>query len=472
MNPLLCTLTEEQNSLLIELFERGSMRSLEHCVANIDALADFQTLAIAYGIITKSCLLNIDTGLGKTLMAAGIINILRAMKPSLKWVYLCQCSNLKTTSTKLQKHLFRSNVIYCDSTESRILDTFFSRKAINADVLVLSYEAITQASVESFLFKNRDVFQGIILDESQMLSNLTSHTSRLISAIINSCTYKYMLSATPLRISVEQVVNQIYMLDREMFSQVPMSSFLNNFRVWNDGKVIGYKNLDELQCLLMTRMLSFSRSELEIRGNYTPIMDLCPSGLPDESRMDDVVNYKLEPYGNTMLKLINIIKEYQRQGKRGLIYANRNRLKSAIRKALRNEGIPCDILDGTHTATQKAKGVVHQQFLNKELDVLITNVTTGKDLPCDYIIFYELTFDYKQMLGRGERGLEGVALDVRFILTDTLAEMQFFYLNVYQRGLLLEKLCDKDLPELHGAMKQLEAKLTERGVNLDDLCNQ
>ena len=129
-------------------------------------------------------------------------------------------------------------------------------------------------------------------------------------------------------------------------------------------------------------------------------------------------------------------------------------------------------MDGTHTATQKAKGAVHQQFLNKELDVLITNVTTGKDLPCDYIIFYELTFDYKQMLGRGERGLEGVALDVRFILTDTLAEMQFFYLNVYQRGLLLEKLCDKDLPELHGAMKQLEAKLIERGVNLDDLRNQ
>lgn len=472
MNSLICTLTDEQREQLIALFERGSMQSLSHCVKEVDSLAGFQTLAIAYSIITKQCLLNIDTGLGKTLIAAGIINVLRAKKPTLKWIYLCQCSNLKTTATKLQKHLFSSNVVYCDSTESRIVNTFFTRKAINADVIVLSYEAITQSAVEGFLFKNREVYQGIILDESQMLSNLTSHTSRLISAIMHSCCYRYMLSATPLRISAEQAVNQIYMLDPDMFSQVTMSTFMNQFRVWNDGEVIGYKNLEELQYLLMTRMLSFSRSELGIRGNYTPIMELCTCGLPEDAKTPEVIDYKEEPYGNTMLQLIADAKAYKEQGKHGLIYVNRNRLKSAVKKALLDNGITCDIMDGTHTSTQKAKDIAHQKFLNREVDILITNVTTGKDLPCDFIIFYELTFDYKQMLGRGERGLSGAALDVRFILTDTLAEMQFFYLNVYQRGVLLEKLCNKDLPELHGAMQQLEQKLYEKGVDLDGLRNQ
>ena len=472
MNSLISTLTDSQRELLIKLFERGSMNNLAQCVKGIDSLAGFQTLAIAYSIITEKCLLNIDTGLGKTLIASGIMNILSAQKPALKWVYLCQCSNLETTANKLKSHLFSSNVVYCDSTESRIVNTFFTRKAINANVIILSYEAITQPEVEGFLFKNRDLFQGIVLDESQILSNLTSHTSRLIAAIMNSCHYRYMLSATPLRISAEQVVNQIQMLDPDMFSQTAISSFMNNFRVWHDGEVVGYKDLDELQYLLMTRMLSFSRSELGMRGEYTPIMELCASGLDNEARTPDIIDYKEDPYSNTMLRLVKDIKAYQQQGKRGIIYANRNRLKKAISRALTNNGICCDIMDGTHTSTQKAKAIVHQRFLNKELDVLITNVTTGKDLPCDYIIFYELTFDYKQMLGRGERGLQGAALDVKFILTDSLAEMKFFYLNVFQRGVLLEKLCDKDLPELHGAMHQLEQKLAQKGVDLSGLCNQ
>ena len=176
------------------------------------------------------------------------------------------------------------------------------------------------------------------------------------------------------------------------------------------------------------------------------------------------------PY--VLFKILDLIKKYKAEGKHGLIYANRNTIKKAVKAALETEDLVVDIMDGTHTATQKKKDVVQKKFLNRELDVLITNVTTGKDLPCDYIIFYELTFDYKQMIGRGERGLQGVDLDVHFILTDSTYEMRFFYTNVYQRGILLEQLCGKDLPELHGALDQLEAELKRKGVDLNDLFNE
>lgn len=76
------------------------------------------------------------------------------------------------------------------------------------------------------------------------------------------------------------------------------------------------------------------------------------------------------------------------------------------------------------------------------------------------------------MIGRGERGLDGVDLDVLFIITDSVYEMRFFYANVYQRGILLEKLCGKDLPELHGAVEQLEHKLEEKGISIKDLFEQ
>ena len=162
---LLNTLSKQQIVDLQSLFNRGSMNILNNCVKGVDSLADFQSVAVAFGVITKACLPNIDTGLGKTLIAAGIMNVLRASKPKLRWVYLCQCGNLKTTADKLSSYLYNANLVYCDSTEAEILRTFLSRRAANADVLVLSYEAIVQPEVEGFLFKNRDIFQGIFLDE-------------------------------------------------------------------------------------------------------------------------------------------------------------------------------------------------------------------------------------------------------------------------------------------------------------------
>lgn len=463
------TLTVGQIDLLRELFDRGSLDSLKHCVRDIDALDYFQTAAIAYALIAERCLLNIDTGLGKTLIAAGIMNVASTISSSLKWIYICQCSNLRTTAEKLKRCLYNKNLVYCDSTEEAILDTFFTLKCRNADVLVLSYEAVVQPSVEQFLFTNRASFKGIFLDESQMLSNLTSHTSRLVSAIINSCRYRILLSATPLRISVEQVINQIYMIDRAMFEDVNMQTFLNQFRVWSDRAIIGYRNLEYLQGMLMPRMLSISRSELQMRGNYTPMLYTCASALPDTACITEVINYKMLTTSSTMIRLVALIAEYKKAGKRGIIYANRNILKQALYDGLKKAGFSVSIMDGSTTNTQKKKSEVHQKFLNKELEVLITNITTGKDLPCDYIIFYELTFDYKQMVGRGERGLSGSDLDIVFVLTDSLYEMRFFYANVYQRGLLLEKLCGKEMPELHEAVKQLESKLKAKGLDLTEL---
>lgn len=466
------TLTQEQRNLLADLFERGSLDTLKHCVNSIDELDFFQTIAIGYAVIAKACILNIDTGLGKTLIAAGIMNVIHTIQPRLHWVYLCQCSNLKTTADKLTKHLYDMQVLYCDSTEAAVLENFCFNKALAADVIVLSYEAITVQVVESFLFNNKNLFKGVFLDESQILSNLTSYTSRLISAIINTADYKIFLSATPLRVSVEQVVNQLYMLDRKMFDGITLSSFLNQYRVWSNKEIIGYKNLDHLEFQLMERMLSLSRTDLDIRGEYTPHMHICPTSLTEDAKVLDIVDYKCNRFSSTMQLLVQLIKDYKCKGKHGLLYINRNVLKTAVGDYLAEEGIAVDILDGTHTSSQKKKDKVHQMFLLGNLDILITNITTGKDLPCDYIIFYELTFDYKQMIGRGERGLQGHNLDIHFILTDSLYEMRFFYVNVYQRGVLLEQLCGKDLPELHNALQQLENNLRNKGVGLDDILNE
>lgn len=455
------TLNGLQLDLLQELYHREGLMSLSHCVKG-QVLAPFQTRGVAHGLITKGCVFNVDTGLGKTSIAAGLINCVQAVKPGLKWVYVCQCSNLSTTARKLESYLFRSDVIYCDSTEDKVLVNFCTLRAANADVLILSYEAISKPAVESFLFRNRDKLKGVILDESQMLSNLTSHTSRLLAAIMNTAEYRFCLSATPLRINIDQVINQVYMVDHAMFSDESLKTFSNNYKVWEDGQVVGYRNLEELAFLLLPRMYSVSRSDLGLRGNYVPRPFLCKSNLPQDADIDTVLEYKCLSTSETMKKVLELLHIYKASGKRGLIYANRNTLKRALLQTLSSEGFSTAILDGTVTSTQSKKDAVHQAYLAGEYDVLISNITTGKDMPSDFIIFYELTFDYKQFIGRGERGLVGVDLNIDFVMTDSVYEPEFFYRNVYQRGLLLEQLCGKDLPELHQAVEQIQALLSSR----------
>lgn len=454
------TLSEQQFTMLSELYQRGGMNSLKNCVKGV-SLAEFQTRAIAHGVISEACLFNVDTGLGKTLIASGIINVIRATKAELRWIFVCECRNIKTTYNKLKAGLYNCNVVYSDATDSKLQEVFWTRSAANADVIVLSYESITHPFAEQFLFKNRHLFKGIIIDESHTISNLSSHTSLLLSAIINNTTYRYMLTATPLRINIDQVVNQIYMLDRFMFENESLNTFLNRFKVWDDGRVVGYHDLDTLAALLAPRMFSITRSELGMRGNYTPIPELCPM-IPeykDLPKLEAVKIMKSDPNGPAMQRLYDVVSLYKAQGKKGLVYANLNVIKTAAAEYLTQRGLRVAILDGRHTPTQRKKEIVHEAYLAGEYDALITNVTTGKDLPSDFIIFYEQTFDYTQMIGRGERGLEGKDMDVVFILMEDPVELQFFYNNVYQRGLLLEQVCNKDLSSLHEAVARIESLL-------------
>lgn len=467
------TLSENQFKLLVELHRRGSMESLREVVVG-KQLAAFQTLAVAHGIIAESCIFNIDTGLGKTLIATGIINVMRKMKPGLKWIFICECRNVKTTYTKLAAGLYDCNIAYSDSTENTMLDVFFTRKAVTADVLVLTYEAITQPCVEQFLFRYRHQFKGIFIDESQMISNLTSHTSQMVSAICNNCTYKYGLTATPLRINIDQPINQVYMVDRHLFDGETINTFSNQFKIWEDGRVVGYKDLDVLREFLAARMFSFTRSELGMRGNYIPIPLLCDTGklYKDIPRLDQIKVVKSDLEGPALPMLAKAVKKYAESGKRGLIYINLNMVKKTSCTYLQQMGLRVGILDGSITSTQYKKERVHQAFLNGEYDVLITNITTGKDLPADYVLFYEQTFDYKQMVGRCERGLTGKDLDVLFLLCTGTYELEFFYNNVYRRGLLLEELCGKDLSELHHAVKRIEDLLGSKiEKDVEDLIN-
>lgn len=473
------TVTQEQQQLVEELNNRGGFQPLEGAVKGVK-LSWFQTLALAFALIVKRCIISLDTGLGKTLVATGIINCVnlgfnsyikcgeryRPVKDNddkFKWIVVVENSNLETTARKIQNGLYGLKVAYTSGQTDEILRNFFHGNGGDADVAVVSYQGLCNKYMNEFLYENKDVYRGMIVDESHTIGNGDSVTALTVSSIMNYMEFAFMLTATPLRINPDQIVNQIYMLDREMFSEVSLSTYKNQFKVKKQGKVVAFRNLDYLKNDLWYRYIGFTRKELGLKGEYKTIPIICEplEEYEDIPKMDTFKVIKGDMEGPAIEALESIVEEHTQQGHKGLIYINLTANKLAVQDYLEERGYRVGILDGTITPSQEAKNEVHQRFLDGDLDVLITNITTGKDLPCEYIVFYELTFDFKQFIGRGERGLQGNDMYLYFIIVAGTSEVMYFYENVFQRGLLLESISNKDVDELHAAYEQLKPYIAE-----------
>lgn len=449
-------ITREQFKLLEELNKRGSMDSLAHTVKGIE-LDWFQTKALAHALITKGSIVSLDTGLGKTLVAVGHMNIIKQWYPNSKILFICERSNFENTIRKIKDHSDLT-VIGTTAEGEVIWNNFISKEPMHHDVWVLTYQSLQNIFVNKYLFDNKHLIKSIVIDESHKIGNESSFTHQIVRAMCNQFEYKLFLTATPLRVSPRQMVYQIEMLDRTMFED--RESYCRRFEDRDvNGQVVGYFDLPQMASDLSVRFIGYTREELGLRGNYN--IRLIISEPKDEyyginrSEMNRII--KADPTGDAVYKTINEVISKTKQGKKGLIYANLNETKQLLFNCLASQGIRVDIIDGS-LSNPKLRNETQMRFNRGELDVIIINVTTALDLQCDYILFHELTVDSKQMIGRGERGLQANDLELIYIISAYTVEVDYFLENVYARGLILKELANKEIHELESIRNQLDRK--------------
>lgn len=459
-----CNYSDTEKMILNDLLARheyGYVEELKFCVKN-RVLAPFQTRLLAYALINKRCILSADTGLGKTGLASGLINCVNQKQPDMRWVLICPAFNLVQTYDELCESLYTAKVICSDNRKgSRMFLTSLSLR--DWHVAVLSYEALANMEVQQYLLDNRELIQGLIIDESQLVCNLNGTTSIMLESMSLQMEYMVMLTATPIRVNVGQFIKQIHMLDRDIFGK-EVGNAINYYTKYDDEfKPVGVQHLSRLLDEISGRYISVTRNEIGLKGNYQVNPILCTPGK-DYTEIDrkDVPRLVKGDYdGCAMKALYKEVKKLDGQGLKGLIYVNLNENKDKVKKYLAERGIETDIFDGQHTKTKAQKEKVKQKFINGEVNCLITNLTVGVNLQCDYIIFYELTFDFKQMLGRGERGLKSNNLYLSFIVVDNSDDVIIFYENVYNRAKLLGQVCGKDITEIEEAYKTIKSRKYE-----------
>lgn len=433
------------------------MSSLRNILDGI-TLADFQTGVLAWAFANRKMMISLDTGLGKTLISAGIIRLVT--EPG-SWLFICQLNSIAQTYRKFQELIPEKRILCATAAEDSLLPVIRSDPR-NVDIYILSYEAFRDINCNNWILNNLKKFVGFITDESHNVAN-TRSTIRDFMYLLwqKDFSYKYCLTATPLRVNPEQFLNQMAMIDPELVPDPKM--LLRKYTVYDSTtkKVIGYKYLDELHDIMKPRYINKCREELGIRGNYNPIfVPVKNMDIPEEAHLPDSPKIqKADPHGLPIQALKKLILNYKLEGKRGIVYANLNRYKSLIMDSLSDY---ISIAEISGRVSMDSRSEIQKRFNNGELDCICLNATESLDLPCDYIIFYELTSLYKQVVGRGERGLSGKDLDICFLVITENYDLDFFFEHVYAKGVLLEQLCRKDVSELHDINNQIQNYLDEK----------
>lgn len=410
-----------------------SFEAIKFILSGIE-LHDLQCIDIMKMIASKKSLVSYMTGLGKTVLAVGVMQLLWNEDPNRKFIFFGTHDQLTQTPKKIESMCDRRVVV--SSGVAKDIKALVNTPITHYDVMFLTHDCLHSDKCMNFLFTNRKEFCGVFIDEAHVLSNFNSaQSANIISGVARQFEYFYALTATPITTNVLQLARLANVVDCNRFP---------NVTDLNTKIKYGSFSISEEPCFFINR----TREDFNSHADYHGIVEFVKS-LPYQRdcgggyRMFELC--KGDGAIPQVQKLLEVIKN--RKGKRGLIYVNQHSVREWIIPFLKNAGIAFDCVNSKTKMKERAE-IMHRFNEEQSLDVVITSVTTALDLDCDYVVFYEFTVEVKQMIGRAHRGLGDKEMDVIFIITEDSPEVDYFYNNIFSISMEIQSILGQSFNEL------------------------
>lgn len=422
----------------------ASMQSFEAIKEVLDGISlhDLQCIDIMKMLASKRSIVSYSTGLGKTVLAAGVMKLLWNEDPSRKFIFFGTKDQLTQTPRKLEAMCGRKVVASFASADS--LQTLFDLNYGDYSVLFLTHGVLSKDRLMNDLFKHRSEYCGVFIDEAHELSNVGfAKSASILAGVVRQFEYCYALTATPITTAVKQLAKLSNLVDSVRFPDArKLELRFNN----------GATTLEDYPCFYINR----TRADFGSQAKYNGLVEF----------VEPLPHQRKECGGNKLFslckgpgaypqaeRLVSLVK--QRSECRGLIYVNQHEVREWILPFLEKAGVKYACVNG-YTKLSDRMEIERQFNEEKSLDVVITSVTTALDLDCDYVIFYEFTVDVKQMIGRAHRGLGDKELDVIFIITEDTSEIDYFYDNIYSISMTIKEIMHHDYSELEQVDREIK----------------
>jgi hypothetical protein len=230
-------------------------------------LLPYQLDGIAFAVGAGRAVLADDMGLGKTIQGIGVAELLSIEAGIAKVLVICPASLKSHWRIEVERFSGRSCQLVLGSAAERANQyhhpSFFT---------ICNYEQ----ALRDFLAIERAKWDLIILDEGQRVKNWEAKTSRVIKSLRSP--FALVLSGTPLENRLDELYSVVEFIDDRRLG--PAFRFYNRYRVVDEkGKVLGYKNLDELRERLKPVLLRRTRKSVttELPPRMTEIRRIPPT---------------------------------------------------------------------------------------------------------------------------------------------------------------------------------------------------
>ena len=231
-------------------------------------LLPYQLDGIAFAVGAGRAVLADDMGLGKTIQGIGVAELLSIEAGISKVLVICPASLKSHWRIEIERFSGRSCQLVLGSAAERArsvwqLPSFFT---------ICNYEQ----ALRDLLAIERAKWDLIILDEGQRIKNWEAKTSQVIKSLRSP--FALVLSGTPLENRLDELYSVVEFIDDRRLG--PAFRFYNRYRVVDEkGKVLGYKNLDELRERLKPVLLRRTRKSVmtELPPRATEIRRIPPT---------------------------------------------------------------------------------------------------------------------------------------------------------------------------------------------------
>lgn len=378
-------------------------------------LRDYQVISALGVATTNGQILMYQTGLGKTLsVLAGLVMRKNAnISKNILWIGPLATFKQVISSIKDETEM---NISVIRGNENN-LKNFHKFDPNLTDILLVNMEAFDNPKViEIFrMFSILKMFDTVVIDEAHLIckpyhSNRNSFIYMLAYRIDNV----YLLTATPIISEIQQYASALALISKNLPDLFGIIARVHqgDYKPENVKHIVKYKGRDE---------------------EYPSKVHLIKTGMVVERAPGiSVFKYTRGNDANAVNnKLIEIIKSH------GLnphfiihcyLTEHHKFLKHFIEETL-------DLRVGI------VSGEISQQerFNNGDLDCVIFSISTGLNLPSDFLIMYDWTVYTTQAIGRGLRTLEIGTYVVHFLITDCLKEIQLCKNSIIKNGFLTDK---------------------------------
>jgi superfamily II DNA or RNA helicase len=215
-------------------------------------LLPYQLDGIAYVAGTGRSVLADDMGLGKTIQAVGVAELLAREAGIRKVLVICPASLKSQWRNEIGRFCERDVQLIAGPIAGRA-----EQYRSGCFFTICNYEQV----LKDILAIEQVPWDLIILDEGQRIKNWEAKTSRVVKGLKSR--FALVLSGTPLENRLDELYSVVQFIDDRRLG--PGFRFFNQHRVLDEkGKVVGYRNLDQLRERLRPILLRRTRSDVRL----------------------------------------------------------------------------------------------------------------------------------------------------------------------------------------------------------------